>query len=116
MRSVVDMGILQSRQMTKASEVEWLSETTNDLRLRVHAVTGSSRTKVAGTHGGRLKVKLKAPPADGAANEELIQFLAKALRVPKKAVEIVTGRAGRRKVVRVSGGAKVVERARKLVC
>jgi uncharacterized protein (TIGR00251 family) len=50
-----------------------------------------------------LKVRLAAPPVDGAANEELVRFLAKEFGVPQRAVEIVAGLSSRRKTVRVTG-------------
>jgi uncharacterized protein (TIGR00251 family) len=69
--------------------------------LLVHAVPGASRTEVAGLHGDRLKVKVAAPPVKGAANEELLAFLAKRLKLPKKAVHLLTGAASRAKTVAI---------------
>ncbi len=72
----------------------------------------ASRTRVAGEHGGRLKIQLAAPPVDGEANAALVEFLARALSVRKSDVAIVRGEAGRRKTVRIAGvGAGAVERA-----
>ena len=48
-------------------------------------------------------MRLAAPPVDGAANAELIEVLAEALGVPRRAVRIVAGHAGRDKVVEVDG-------------
>ncbi|MBT8351602.1 MAG: DUF167 domain-containing protein, partial [Deltaproteobacteria bacterium] len=56
-----------------------------------------------GLHGDALKVKIKAPPVEGAANKMCIVVLAKALRVPKAAIEIVSGQASRTKGVKVRG-------------
>jgi len=63
----------------------------------------ASRSEVVGPHGGAIKLRLAAPPVDGEANEELIRFLARTLRVPKSAVEIVSGSTGKKKRVRVVG-------------
>ncbi|MCZ6858630.1 MAG: DUF167 family protein, partial [Gemmatimonadetes bacterium] len=41
----------------------------------------ASKTEVAGRHGDAIKIRVKAPPVDGAANEEVIRFLAKRFRV-----------------------------------
>ena len=49
-----------------------------------------------------LAVKLAAPPVDGAANEALIDLLARELGVARSAVTIVSGAASRLKVVRVA--------------
>ncbi len=72
-------------------------------RILVHVQPRASRTEVAGLHGEALKVRITAPPVDGAANETLRRFLADALSVPTSAVRIVQGESGRRKVVEVSG-------------
>ena len=77
----------------------------------VRVVARASKSAVAGEHGGALRVRVAAPPVDGAANEELTRLLAKLLGVPARDVEIVGGRASKTKVVRVLGvGAEVVLR------
>lgn len=48
-----------------------------------------------------VKIRLKAPPVEGKANEELIKFLSKILGVPKSNLEIVAGATGRDKLVSV---------------
>jgi uncharacterized protein (TIGR00251 family) len=54
-------------------------------------------------HGDALKVRLSAPPVDGAANEALVDLLAEALGVARRAVRVVAGASGRSKVVDVDG-------------
>jgi uncharacterized protein (TIGR00251 family) len=71
--------------------------------VEVHAVPRAARTALAGLHGGRLKVTLAAPPVEGAANAELVAFFARALRVPKRDVEVTRGETGRRKTVAIRG-------------
>ncbi len=73
------------------------------MRLRLQVRPRASRTAVAGPFAGALRIRLAAPPVDGEANAELVAFLAKRLGVPKAAVAIVRGAAGRRKVVEVEG-------------
>ena len=58
---------------------------------------------VAGMHDGCVKVRLAAPPVDGAANAALIEFVADSLSVAKSRVRIVSGQTSRRKVVEVDG-------------
>lgn len=53
--------------------------------------------------GGALLVRLNAAPVDGAANAELIEVLARALDVPKRALSIVSGERSRQKRVRIEG-------------
>ncbi len=72
-----------------------LTETADGIRFQVAVQPKSSRNLIVGRHGEALKVKLKAPPVEGAANRMLVQFVAKALNVPKSAVEIVAGQTSR---------------------
>ena len=79
------------------------SQQGRDLTFAVHVVPRASKSEIIGEHDGALKIRLAAPPVDGAANRELIRFLAKLLRVPQNAVEIISGASSRRKVVRARG-------------
>lgn len=54
-------------------------------------------------HGDAVKVRVQAPPVDGAANAELVRFIAAKLGVPAARVSIVGGASGRRKIVAVEG-------------
>ena len=58
---------------------------------------------VAGMHDGCVKVRLAAPPVDGAANAALVEFVADALSGAQSRVRIVSGQTSRRKVVEVDG-------------
>jgi uncharacterized protein (TIGR00251 family) len=73
------------------------------LRLDVRVQPRASRNELAGVHGGALKVRLQAPPVDGAANEALVAFLAESLGVPRAAVRVVAGATSRAKVVEIEG-------------
>lgn len=73
------------------------------LEIRVLAVPRASKTEIKGEHDGQLRVRVAAPPVGGAANEELIGFFSKLLKLPRSAVEIVSGGTSRRKTVRLSG-------------
>jgi uncharacterized protein (TIGR00251 family) len=63
----------------------------------------ASRSEIVGELDGALKIRLAAPPVDGAANEELIRFLAKAFGVARAQIEIVSGTTARQKLLRVGG-------------
>lgn len=73
------------------------------LTFRVRVVPRASRSEIAGEHEGALRIRIAAPPVDGAANEELIRVLAKALKVSRSAVRIVSGQSGRTKQVSIDG-------------
>jgi uncharacterized protein (TIGR00251 family) len=74
---------------------------TTSLRLRV--VPGASRAGVAGRHGEAWKVRVATAPERGQANAAVLDLLSEALRVPRRQLEIVRGRAARDKVVQVAG-------------
>lgn len=71
--------------------------------LQLHIQPRASNTEMAGLHGGAIKVRVKSPPVDGAANEELLRFLALTLRVPRNQLALIAGQTGRRKAIRVMG-------------
>lgn len=73
------------------------------VRFSVRVQPRASRSEVDGLHGDALKIRVHAPPVDGAANEAVIEVLAEALGVPRRAVTIVAGQASRTKVVEVEG-------------
>ena len=78
-----------------------IDEDKTGLKFNIYVQPRSSRNQVVGLHGDALKVKIKAPPVEGAANKMCIAVLAKALNVPKSAIEIVSGKASRTKRVQV---------------
>lgn len=63
----------------------------------------ASRTELAGRHGDALKVRLVAPPVEGAANAALVRYLAEVLDVPRASIKLLSGHSGRRKLVQVTG-------------
>ena len=69
--------------------------------LKVQVVPRASRSEIVGEHNGALRVRIAAPPVDGAANEELIRTLARAFKVPRRDVEIISGHSSKLKQVSV---------------
>jgi len=69
----------------------------------VKVVPRASRSEVVGEQEGRLKIRIAAPPVDGAANSEVVRLLAKVLDVPRSAVQILSGEASRTKRISVAG-------------
>ena len=78
-----------------------ISERDGWITFAVRVVPRASKTEVVGFHDGALKVRIAAPPVDGAANEELIRSLAKALGIPARDIEIVRGHTGKSKQIRI---------------
>ncbi|HEX8129482.1 MAG TPA: DUF167 domain-containing protein [Pyrinomonadaceae bacterium] len=73
------------------------------LIFAVRVVPRASRSEIAGEHDGALRLRVAAPPVEGAANEELARTLARALGVHARDVEIKSGHASKTKLVRVVG-------------
>jgi len=67
--------------------------------LKVFVQPRSSKNEIAGLYGDALKIKIKAPPVEGAANKMCVQYLAKCLKVPKPSLDIISGHTSRAKQV-----------------
>ncbi len=72
-------------------------------RLNLKITPGAPRDEVVGELGDAVRVKLRAPPVDGKANDALVRFLAGRLALHASSVRLVAGATGRRKVVEVLG-------------
>lgn len=76
----------------------------NGVVLRLRVTPRASRDAIEGVdEQGELRVRVTAPPADGAANVAVQRLLAASLGVPRGAVTLVAGQTGRHKRVRVEG-------------
>ena len=82
-----------------------IAHSVSDGRLvfKVQVVPRSSRSEVDGEHNGSLRVRVSSPPVEGAANKELMQVLAKAFKVSRSAVSILSGQNSRLKQVSIEG-------------
>lgn len=69
------------------------------VRIRPRA----GKTAITGTLDGALKIAVSAPPLEGRANDALVEFLSGILRVPRSAVEVISGVHARNKVIRIVG-------------
>jgi len=82
----------------------WLSlHPSKGVYLILHIQPGAKKTEIVGEYGGALKIKVQAPPVEGAANEALFTFLAKKLRIRKNQLELVQGGHARAKRVCIQG-------------
>lgn len=69
----------------------------------MRVIPRAGRSEIAGLRDGAVLVRLAAAPVDGAANAELIDLLARTLKIPKRDITIVSGDKSRRKRVRITG-------------
>jgi len=76
---------------------QWLQEHPEGVVLLVKVQPRASRAGIGGEIGGRLKVRLNSPPAQGRANKELIEMVAKRLRIAKSQVHLLKGEKGKEK-------------------
>src|SRR5262249_35168516 len=80
-----------------------LTTTAGGVRVVLHVQPGAGRTELAGVYGDALKVRVRAAPEAGRANEAVVRFLAQQLRVPINRVRILAGFTSRRKLVEIGG-------------
>jgi uncharacterized protein (TIGR00251 family) len=89
-----------------------LVRTSDGLRLRVHVTPRAGAERIGGIipgpRGPRLQVSVSAPPHEGKANTAVIKLLARSWRLPKTTFAVVTGAAGRDKVIAIHGDADVL--------
>jgi len=86
----------------------WVNENNQMVFIRKHSKgivfkvfiqSRSSKNMIVGQHGDSLKLKVTAPPVDGAANKMCIKFLAKRLSVSPSSLEIISGHGSRTKKI-----------------
>ena len=71
--------------------------------ISIHVQPRAGKTETVGWYGDAIKIRLRSPPVDGAANEELVLFISQRLGIPRSAVSIVSGVTGRRKRLSLEG-------------
>lgn len=81
----------------------WLKQTPTGITLNLHCQPGAKLTKVVGLHDGCLKISLQAPALENKANELLLSWLSKQLRVPQKQIQLLSGQNSRIKRVEIWG-------------
>jgi uncharacterized protein (TIGR00251 family) len=93
----------------------WCSALAGGVRLAVQITPNAKKTEVVGVLDDALKLKLQAQPIEGKANEALIKYLAKALAVPRSAIAITHGQAGRKKLIEIVSATLSPEAVEKLL-
>jgi uncharacterized protein len=80
-----------------------VKEAADSVTLSLRIQPRASKNEIIAMEGGGLKIRLTAPPVDGAANDALVRFLAETFAVSRSQVEIASGHASRDKIVRING-------------
>jgi uncharacterized protein (TIGR00251 family) len=78
-------------------------ESDGRVRFSVRVQPRASRDELAGVYGDAIKIRLAAPPVDGAANDALVNFLSSIFAVPRRAITILGGETSRSKVIEIEG-------------
>jgi uncharacterized protein (TIGR00251 family) len=85
----------------------WMSRCPEGVIIRFYVQPKASRSEVIGEHGAgdaaRLKVRVAAPPVEGAANEELIRLLKKLTGIPSSRIHLIRGESAKTKDVLFQG-------------
>jgi uncharacterized protein (TIGR00251 family) len=93
-----------------------ITTTSGGVRFAIRVQPRASRTEVTGLHGDALRIRVNAPPVDGAANEAVVRTLAETLDVSPRSVSIVAGASSRTKIVEITGLTEAEVRRRMSQC
>ena len=77
--------------------------------LYIKVQPNSSKNKISGLYGEMLKINIKSPAVEGAANKELVKFISKQFKIPKSDIEI-KGETSKRKVLVLPLNDKIIEK------
>lgn len=80
-----------------------ITENPGGVTFSVHVQPRASRNGICGIQGDAIKLRLTSPPVEGEANRLCIEYLAKFLKVPKSAIQIIAGDKSRHKTLRIAG-------------
>jgi uncharacterized protein len=81
----------------------FLHQVANGVVLSVKLQPRAKANEIEGPLGNELKIKITAPPVDGAANEALLRFLAKRLGRQRASIQLLQGKTSQHKKVHLSG-------------
>lgn len=82
------------------------------VRITVRVQPRASQARVDGMHGEAWRIRVQAPPVEGAANQAVCDLLARTLRIPRRQIRVVSGLSARMKVVEIEGISAEAVRAR----
>jgi uncharacterized protein (TIGR00251 family) len=83
-----------------------IAEKEGSVIFSLRVVPRASRTEIVGIHDGALKVRIASPPVDGAANIEIVRFLAKTFGVSKSDIFILSGETSKTKRIKITNLSK----------
>jgi uncharacterized protein len=81
----------------------WIKQTHTGIVLSIYCQPGAKLTKVVGLFDGCLKISLQAPAVENQANEMLLAWLSKQLKIPQKQIQFISGQNSRNKRLEIWG-------------
>lgn len=82
--------------------MNFFEEKDDAVYLNVRVVPRASKDEIQGPYGDALKIRIQAPPVEGKANAYLVKFLSKHWKIPRSAIELLSGETGRNKRLRIT--------------
>ena len=89
--------------MNESSPQRWGWTTADGVLLRIRVQPRASRNRFEGVHGDQLRIRLTAPPVEGAANAACMAYLAKCLGIRRAQVRLAAGEKSRDKLIHITG-------------
>jgi len=83
----------------RAPPMSWLTDSPEGAILTLRIIPRAAKNTIQGEYGEALKIRLTAPPVEGAANTALLKFLSKQLMIPRSRIQILSGATARNKRV-----------------
>lgn len=80
-----------------------IATTNSGVILSIRTLPGSSKNRIVGEYGGRLKLAVTAAPEKGKANKAVIELLADILRINESSIHIISGESSRDKRLMIEG-------------
>lgn len=88
--------------MDKNSKKSFFKISDGNLYLNIYVQPRASKPGLANLFDNHLKIKIKSPPIDGAANKELVKFFSALFKVAKSDIDIIFGVSSRRKIIKIN--------------
>lgn len=84
------------------------------MKIKIYIQSSAKKAGYAGLYNDMPKIKITAPPVDGAANSEIIKIFSKLLNIPKASIEITSGLSSRNKTLEINENITYEEIIKKL--
>ena len=81
----------------------WIKQAPTGIVLSIYCQPGAKLTKVVGLFDGCLKISLQAPAVENQANEMLLAWLSKTIKIPQKQIQFISGQNSRNKRLEIWG-------------